>query len=171
MLSIVFPWSDGIKCFVVNAAKPLSAVNIFPDPFRKFGLNQFLPILSNGSFLLVQYPNLIAVGINFGIEDADILLVQGLLKNVVGINPFGAVGGKRLDIAAIHGFTSHIPFAGMGRIQYMDFVTGIGTGANHFKKELLVDLFWHPVDTNADSNFSGSQIHRLHRSQSFHIAL
>ena len=96
MLSIVFPWSNGVKCFIVNAAKSLSAVNIFPDPFRKFGLNQLLPILSNGSFLLVQHPNLIAVGINFGIEDADILLVQGLLKNVVGINSFGAVGGNAL---------------------------------------------------------------------------
>ena len=171
MLTVILPWSDGIEGFVVDAAQPLPAVNVSPNPFRKFRLNQLLPILGNGGFLLVQHPDFVAVGIELGVINADILLIQSLLKDVVGIDALGAVGGYRLDVAAVKGLVGHIPLAGMGRIQNMDFVPCVGAGADDLIQELLVDFFRHPVDTNADANLPGSQIHRLHRFQSGNISL
>ena len=117
MLTIVFPRTDGIEGFVVNTAQPLPAVNVLPNPFRELSFDQLLPILGNGGFLFVQNPDFVAVGVNLGIVNADILLIQGLLKNVVSVDALGAVGGDRLDIAAVKGLVGHIPLAGMGRIQ------------------------------------------------------
>ena len=171
MLTVIFPGADGIEGFVVDAAQPLPAVNILPNPFRELRLDQLLPILGNGCFLLVQHSDFVAVGIELGVINADILLVQGLLKDVVGIDALGAVGGDCLDVAAVKGLVGHIPLAGMGRIQHMDFVPGVGAGANHLIQELLVAFFRHPVDSNADADFAGSQIHRLHSFQSGNISL
>ena len=169
VLTVILPGTDGIEGFVVDTAQPLPAINVLPNPFREFCLDQLLPILGNGSLLLVQHPDFVAVGIELGVINADILLIQGLLKDVIGIDALGAVGGNRLDVAAVKGFVGHIPFAGMGRIQHMDFVSCVGTGADDLIQELLVDFFRHPVDTNADANLTGSQIHRLHSSQSFDV--
>ena len=88
---------------------------------------------------------------------------------MVGIDPLGAIGGNSLDIAAIHGFGGHIPFTGVGRIQNLDLVPGIAAGAEHLIHELLVDFLGYPVDTDPDADFTGSQIHRLHRCQSFNV--
>ena len=169
MLTVIFPGPDGIEGFVVDAAQPLPTINVLPNPFRELGLNQLLPVLGNGGFLFVQHPDFVAVGIYLGVINAGILLIQGLLKNVVSIDALGAVGGDRLDVTAVKGLVGHIPLAGMGRIQHMDFVSCVGTGADDLIQELLVDFFRHPVDTNADANLTGSQIHRLHSSQGFDV--
>ena len=88
---------------------------------------------------------------------------------MVGIDALGAVGGDRLDVAAVKGFVGYIPLTGMGRIQHMDFVPCVGAGADDLIQELLVDFFRHPVDTNADANLPGSQIHRMHSSQGINV--
>ena len=75
VLTVVFPWADCVEGLVVDAAQPLPAVNILPNPFRELGLNQLLPILGNGSLLLVQHPDFVAVGIDLGVINADILLI------------------------------------------------------------------------------------------------
>ena len=169
--AIVLPRSDGIEGVVIDAAQPFAPVNVLPQPIGKFGLDQLLPILGNGSLLLVQHPDFVAVGINLGIVNADILLIQGLLKDVIGIDALGAVGGDRLDIAAVKGFVGHIPLAGMGRIQHMDFVPCVGAGADDLIQKLLVNLPGYPVDANADTNLPGSQIYRLDSFQSGYIFL
>ena len=114
VLTVIFPGADGIEGFIVNAAQPLPAVNVLPNPFRKLCLDQLLTILGNGGFLLVQHPDFVAVGIELGVINADILLIQSLLKDVVGIDALGAVGGDRLDVAAVKGLVGHIPLTGMG---------------------------------------------------------
>ena len=171
VLTVIFAGADGIEGFIVDAAQPLPAVNVTPNPFRKLGLDQFLPVLGNGGFLLVQHPDFVAVGINLGIVNADILLIQGLLKNMVGIDALGAIGGDCLDVAAVKGFVGHIPLTGMGRIQNMDFVPGVGASADDLIQKLLIDLLGHPVDANADTDLTGSQIYRLYSFQSGNISL
>ena len=171
VLTVILPWADGIEGFIVDAAQPLPTINVLPNPFRELGLNQLLPVLGNGGFLFVQHPDFVAVGIYLGVINAGILLIQGLLKNVVGVDPLGAVGGDCLDVAAVKGFVGHIPLAGMGRIQHMDFILSVGTGADDLIEKLLVDFLWHPVDANADADLTGTQIHRLHSFQSGNILL
>ena len=114
MLTVILTGPQGVKGFIVDATEPFTAVNVFPDPFRKFGLDQLLPVLCDGGFLFVQYPDFVAMGIDLGIEDANIFLILGLLKDVVGIDPLGAISGNSFDVAAVHGFGGHIPLTGVG---------------------------------------------------------
>ena len=75
MLAVILTGSQRIEKLIINAAEPFTAVNVFPDPFCKLGLDQLLPVLCDGGFFFVQYPNFVTVGIDSGIKDADILLV------------------------------------------------------------------------------------------------
>ena len=54
MLSIVFAGPDGVEYLIVDGAQPLPAVDVFPYPFGKLLLDQFLPVLGDGGFLLLS---------------------------------------------------------------------------------------------------------------------
>ena len=75
MLAVILTGPQRIEKFIVDAAEPFTAVNVFPDPFRKLGLDQLLPVLGNGGFLFVQYPDFVTVSIDLGIKDANIFLI------------------------------------------------------------------------------------------------
>ena len=85
VLPVVFAGPDAVKCFIVNAAQFLAPVNVPPDPLGKFGLDEFLPVLGNGRFLFVQNRLSVPVFVLDIVKNTDILLVQGLLKDVVGV--------------------------------------------------------------------------------------
>lgn len=61
MPSVILTGTDAVEGFIVDAAQPFSAVNVPPYPFRKFLLDEFLPVLGNSSFLLVEDSFFIAV--------------------------------------------------------------------------------------------------------------
>ena len=75
MAPIILAGTDGIKGFVVNAAQALSPVNVFPYPFDKFRLYQFLPVLGDGRFLFVENRLLVPMLIVHIVKDTDIFLV------------------------------------------------------------------------------------------------
>ena len=54
MPPIILTGADAVEGFVVNTAQQFPAVDVFPDPLGKLLLNQLLPVLGNGSFLLVE---------------------------------------------------------------------------------------------------------------------
>ncbi|CDB29335.1 unknown [Firmicutes bacterium CAG:137] len=152
---VIFPWPGGIKGFVVNAAQQLPPVDVLPDPFGEFLLNQLLPVLGDGGFLFVENRLLIAILILYIIEHPHIPLVQGLLQNLIGIHPLCAVGGKGLYVARIRILSRDAPLAGGPGAQDFDTASGIDAGAEGFHHKLLVDLHRHPVGTDAHADLGG----------------
>lgn len=101
MTAVILTGPNGIKGFVVDSTQPFPSINVFPDPFGEFLLDQLLPILGNGSFLFVENRLFVAVFVLHIIKHTHIPLVQGLLQNLIGIHPLGAVGGQCFDIAPV----------------------------------------------------------------------
>ena len=114
MTPVILAGTDGVEGFVVDAAQALSPVNIFPHPFRKLRLYQLLPVLGDGRFLFIENRFLVPILIVHIVKDTDILLVQGLLQNMIGVDALGAVGGDGLDIAAVGVLVGDVPLAGGG---------------------------------------------------------
>ena len=54
MPPVILAGADAVEGFIVNTAQQLPAVNVFPYPLGKLLLNQFLPVLGDGGFLLVE---------------------------------------------------------------------------------------------------------------------
>ena len=69
------PRTDRIESLVVNAAQLLAPVDVLPDPLGKLLLDELLPVLGDGGFLLVQYRLFVAVIVIDIVKDADIFLV------------------------------------------------------------------------------------------------
>ena len=76
--AVIFPRADGIEGVVIDAAQPFASVDVLPQPIGKFGLDQFLPVLCNGSLLHIQHRTLLAV-LHNGVEHLDHPLIQRLL--------------------------------------------------------------------------------------------
>ena len=72
---VILAGPQSIEGFVVNAAQPFPAVDVFPYPLGKLLLNQFLPVLGNGRFFLVEDRLFVAVLILDIIEYPHIPLV------------------------------------------------------------------------------------------------
>lgn len=104
MLSIVFAGPDGVEYLIVDGAQPLPAVDVFPYPFGKLLLDQFLPVLGDGGFLFVEHRLFVAVLILDIVEHPHVFLIQRLLQDVVGAHTLGAVGGVGLDIGPVKVF-------------------------------------------------------------------
>ena len=73
MTAIVLTGTDGVELLVVQPAKALSAVGVFPYPVLERLLDQFLLALCDGGFLFVQHRGFLAAGIIDIIEDPHIL--------------------------------------------------------------------------------------------------
>ena len=170
MPPIVLTGTDTVEGFVVNAAQQFPAINVFPNPFGKLLLDEFLPVLGNGGFLFVEDRLFLAVLVLNIVKYPHILLIQGLLQDVVGAHPLGAVGGVGLYIAAVGVFLPDTPLAGGFRAQDSDTVPHIVIGGEQLHHELLVHLDGHPVRTNAHADFTSAQVLGLNRLQSLHIS-
>ena len=75
MTAVILTGPDRIKGFVVDAAQPFPPVNVLPDPFGEFLLDQLLPILGNGGFLFVENRLFVAVFVLHIIKHTHIPLV------------------------------------------------------------------------------------------------
>ena len=71
--AIVLTGTDGVELLVVQPAKALSAVGVFPYPVLERLLDQFLLALCDGGFLFVQHRGFLAAGIIDIIEDPHVL--------------------------------------------------------------------------------------------------
>ena len=54
MPPIILTGADAVEGFVINAAQQFPAVDVFPNPLGKLLLDEFLPVLGNRGFLLVE---------------------------------------------------------------------------------------------------------------------
>ena len=162
MTAVILTGANGIKGFVVDAAQPFSPVNVFPDPFGEFLLNQLLSILGNGGFLFVENRLFVAVFVLHIIKHTHIPLVQGLLQNLIGIHALGAVGGQSFDIAPVSVLFGNGPLSGSAGAQDFNAASCVIAGAESLHHEFLVDIYGYPVGTDTDANLSGGQVYRLH---------
>ena len=169
MASVILTGPNRIKGFIVDAAQLFPTVDVFPDPLGKLLLDQLLPVLGNGSFLLVENRLFIAVFVLHVVEHPHIPLIQRLFQNLIGIHPFGSIGGCGFDIAPVCIFICDCPLPGGAGTQDFDAASGIIAGAKGFCHKLLIDFHWNPVCTDTNPNLSGSQINRLHCFQRCNI--
>ena len=169
MLPVILTGADGIEGFVVDAAQALSAVNVPPYPLRKFLLDEFLPVLGNSGFLLVEDGFFIAVFILDIVEYPHILLIQGLLQDMIGSHALGAVGGEHLYVAPVRVFVRDGPLASNFGTQDFDAVPGVISRGKQFLHKLLVNVDRHPVGTDADADFPSAKICGLYRFQRLYL--
>ena len=112
MLPIILTGTERIKGFIVDPTQQFTATDVFPKPFGKLGFDQLLSILSDSCFFLIQHSLLVPMIVNDCIKNADVLLIQSLLQNVIGIDAFGAIGGDASDVAAVSTFVGDVPLTG-----------------------------------------------------------
>ena len=132
MAPIKLTGANCVEGFIVDTAQSLSTVNVPPYPLREFLLDKFLPVLSNGGFLLVEDSFFIAVFILDIVEYPHILLIQGLLQDVIGSHALGAVGGEYLYIAPVRVLFRNGPLAGNFGTKDFDAVPGVISRGKQF---------------------------------------
>ena len=138
--AVVLTGSVGIKQDIVGLADGLAPVGVFPDPLGKGILDQLLLALSDGGFLLVEDSGFPAIGIVHIIKNTDILQIQGVLDDFIGVDALGAVGADGLHIAAILALALDAPFAGDAGIVDLHAPLHAAWCSQRFKDK-LTDIF------------------------------
>ena len=118
--AIVFSGTDAVELLVVELCQSLAASRVFPNPFSKSLFDHLLLALRDCRFLLVEHRSLFAVLILDIIEDADILQIERLFNDLIGIDAACPVGAKSFDITTVVGLALHIPLSGIAGVVNMD---------------------------------------------------
>ena len=79
MASVVFTGTDGIKCVIVVAYKPVPPLWVFPYPVLKRLLYHLLLCLRRRGFLMVQHGFFIVVFVINIVKDAGVTEIQSCL--------------------------------------------------------------------------------------------
>ena len=169
MAPVVFAGPDGIKLIVVNPAQPFAAVGFCPNPFLKLLLNQVLFVLRDSGFLFVQHTDFPPLRIVFSIENPHVPQVQGVLDNLIGVDPLGAISVVGADIAAVNVLFRDIPFVGDFGIADMDAALILPRCSQKLKGKILDDIFGNPRRAQPHTDFPSGQILGLHLFQRFHV--
>ena len=118
--SVILTGSDAVELLIVKLRQSLAACWVFPNPFSKSLFDHLLLTLCDCRFLLVEHRGLFAVLILDIIEDADILQIERLFNDFIGIDAACPVGAKSFDIATVVGLALYIPFSGIAGVVNMD---------------------------------------------------
>ena len=169
MAAVVFAGAQGIEPFVVFLYQHLAAGRIFPDPVLESVLDLLLFHLGFLGGSGVQHPNLVALHILFGVEDAHIPQVQAFLQDMVEVGALRAVGHGGLNVAACKALVGHIPDAGQRYVQHLHAVPHIVGRVHQFIGKLLDEFRCQPSGTQTHGNFAGLQVFRLHGFQCLYI--
>ena len=92
MGTVVLPRPLGIEYLIIAGHQHLPARRVLPYPVLKGILYGLLPLLCERRLLLVEDPVLFAVRILDRVIDAQVLEVQGLFQDAVGICPLRPIG-------------------------------------------------------------------------------
>lgn len=107
-------------------------------------LDELLLALGDGCLLAVEHRLLSAVRVLQIVEDAHISKIQGLLNDLVAVDPACAVGVGGLNVAPVVAFALDIPLAGVLGIVNMDVPLTVARGGEQLKGELLDELQRQP---------------------------
>ena len=168
--AVILPGTGTVKLLVVLGHQPFPAAGIFPEPVLEGVFHGLLLLLCQGGGLLVKDAALLAVGILHGVVDADVLEVQCLLQDAVGVGTVCAVGhvGGHVVLAG-HGLTGNPPLGGDGGILHLDGTAHIVGRVEGLYRELLNVLRLNPGGTQPGFNLRGVQVAGLGSGQRLHI--
>ena len=161
--AVILAGANAVELLVIQLGQLLPAFRIAPYPVCKGLLNKLLLALCDGGFFLVEHSRFPAVSVLDVVEDSYISEVQGFLHDLIAINSAGAVGVVGFYIAAVIGFSLHIPFAGVLCVVNMDVPLAVARGAEQLKHELLDGFRRQPCCAQPYGNFTCRQVNRLHR--------
>ena len=169
MAPVIFAGPDGIKLFVVNPAQPIAAAWLRPNPLLKLLLNQVLFVLRDSGFLFIQDALLMTVRVLNGVENPHVPQIQGVLDNLIGVDPLCAIGVVGADIAAVNAFFRNIPFAGDLGITDVDAALAMPRRSQKLKGKIFNHIFGNPRRTQPHADFTSSQILGLYLFQRLYI--
>ena len=134
--TVIFSGTQIVEPFVVERCQPFPAVRVFPNPVLECLFDLRLFPLDNGSFLLVEYRFSLAIHLHI-VKDLDLPEIQTVLQNVIPADALGAIGGRCINAAAVHGPSLDLPRASVGRIVYLDPRPHVPRWLQQFPHKLL----------------------------------
>ena len=168
--AVIFPWPDVVELVIVFPAQGLPAFRVLENPVLERLADGLLLLLGDGGLLFIEDADFLPV-LPMLIKNAHIPLVQQRLKNLIGVNPLGAVGGVDADvILAVGALVQHPPLAGGIGIHQLDLtVPQPFRGLAQLIHELLVVFGVDPGRAHADADLRGGEVLGLHLLQLLHI--
>ena len=160
MLAVILTGTNAVKLFVIQLAKPVPSLLVFPYPVGKSVLYKLLFALCNGSFLFVQHRLFIAVFVLHIIKDTHITEIQRFFNDFVSVDSACAVGIVYLDISSVVGLALNIPFTRVLRIMHMDVPRDIPCRTEKLEHKLFNILRRQPSCTEPDGYFTCSKVFR-----------
>ena len=171
MASIILPWSDTVKPFIINFTERFPSAHILKDPLFKFLPDQFLLLLCQGGFFPVQYP-VFSIGIMYCVINFCVTQIQCVLQQSVSICPLCSVScGRKRVIAAVHILSFYVPLSCYFRILYFDtLIIDMLSWRMECFCHKLCNIFWrNPCCTKPCFNLGSIQIFWLYPFQCLHI--
>ena len=169
--SVILTGTVGVEQDVIGFADGFPALRVLPDPLRKGFLDKLLLALGDGRLLFVEDGDPPPIRVILIIKNTDILQVQAVLDDLIGVDPLGAVGSESLHIAPVFALTLNAPFAGDLGVVDFDVPLGAPGRTQRFKHELPDILRVQPCGTQPDGDLTGGEVHRLYLCQSICIDL
>ena len=163
--AIILAGAVAVEQDIVGLTDGFASIRVFPDPFGKGVFNEFLLALGDGGFLLVEDSGFPAIGIVHIIKNTDILQIQGVLNDLIGVDALGAVGADGLDIAAIRAFAFDAPFTCDAGI--VDLHAPLrAAGCPQRFEDKPADIFGvQPCSAQPDGDLAGGEVDGLHPRQ------
>ena len=163
MVAVVGSGADAVELLIVEPRQLLPPFGILPDPLRKRPLDFVLFSLCNGRFLLVQHRFFVAVRILHIIKDPDILEIQRVLNDLIGIDSGGTVGAVGTDIVPVIIFAGDAPLRRCRNKSDLHPVAHPDRRAEQFKDELFDHIVRHPGGPKPHADLPRRQVGRLNR--------
>ena len=162
MGTVVFPRPLGIEYLIIAGHQHLPALRVLPYPVLKGILYGLLPLLGERRFFLVEDPVLFAVRILNCVIYAQILEVQGLFQDAVGICPLRPIGhiGRNV-IPARLALPADPPFRGIFGKADPDTTAQVEGRLEGLVHELLEDPGRNPGRTEAHVDLRCVKVLRL----------
>jgi len=155
MASVILAGPGTIEQLVILLHQQIPPLRVLPNPACKGILDGLLLLLGKHRLLLVQDTPLFTILLN-GIINAAVPQIQGVLQNLVGVGPVGAVGFGGHDIIHSGGrFVADAPFGRKWRVADLDQVV-IADAVGWLKSlhhKLLHNGGIQPCGTQSDVDF------------------
>ena len=167
--AVILAGANAVELLVIQLSQLLPAFRIAPYPIGKGLLDKLLLALGDSRLFLVEHSRFLAVSVLDVVEDSYITEVQGFLHDLIAVDSTGTVGIVSFHIAAVVGFSLHIPFTGVLRVVNMDIPLAVARGAEQLKHELLDGFRGQPCCAKPHGNFTCRQVNGLDSLQRSHI--
>ena len=171
MTAIILTGTVGIEQDIIGLTDGFAPVRVFPDPLSKSVFNEFLLALGDGRLFLVQNGNSAPFLIVLVIKNADILQVKCRFNNLIGVDALGAVGIKRLHIAAILALAFDAPFTGDAGIVDLHAPLHAAWCSQCFKDKLAHISGVQPCSAQPDGDLAGGEVGGLHLRERISVDL